>query len=279
MILALLRLFRPHYSLPLTFGFIVIVSYATAADFSGIEKSLTLSSLSLFFIISSAYALNDLCDIETDKINNPSRPIPSGKISSQVASRSGLICFHIGMLFAITASLSFFFVILIVAAALIFYNRCSKRLGYFKAPLVALIATSLYPMAFALAFSKINFTAASTKSLYIFPVWFFIIATAYEIFKDIRDIEGDSLTGPSSRWSIQTARGLTVIAAFIALLPSLLGFCHLIYSLSAIVTFILAITTCFSPAKTAIKLIYTNVFIIAAFSYLELLILQHYTSG
>ncbi len=69
MILALLKLMRLYYGLPLAGGFIVILSYLTGGNIDHILEKAVLASLSLVSVISAGYILNDVCDVEIDKIN------------------------------------------------------------------------------------------------------------------------------------------------------------------------------------------------------------------
>jgi len=48
------------------------------------------------FITAAGNALNDMCDIEIDRINKPNRPLPSGKISIKNAKRFMIIMFILG---------------------------------------------------------------------------------------------------------------------------------------------------------------------------------------
>ena len=80
MSLALLRLMRLYYSVPLAAGFIVILSYLTGGNLVSIFDKVVLSFFSLLSIISASYVFNDVCDIEIDKINCPSRMLAAGRI-------------------------------------------------------------------------------------------------------------------------------------------------------------------------------------------------------
>lgn len=73
MLTAIIKLIRPYYSLPLTLGYIIIVSYLTACDLAPIRQPLIFASCSLLLAMSGAYALNDLCDIGIDRIITPNR--------------------------------------------------------------------------------------------------------------------------------------------------------------------------------------------------------------
>lgn len=188
MILSLIRLTRPYYSLPLSAGLLVIASYLTGGNFNDI---LWLAGfLSLYCVISGGYILNDICDIAVDKINQPGRIIPSGKTNQTIASFVFIILFIAGLALAWLVGLRFFIVLAAIAAGLIIYDLFSKSMGLFKNILVAILVTALYPLAFALADPVIT---ARVKVLFIHPAWLFMTAWGYEMLKDILDTKGDSL--------------------------------------------------------------------------------------
>tara|TARA_B100000287_G_C20666488_1_gene791906 strand:+ start:693 stop:1652 length:960 start_codon:yes stop_codon:yes gene_type:complete len=79
-------LFRTGNSVTGIFGVILGASLATRGFPSGEQAIITfLHALSVMTFMFSWNALNDLFDVEIDRINRPDRPLPSGKISIQSA--------------------------------------------------------------------------------------------------------------------------------------------------------------------------------------------------
>jgi 4-hydroxybenzoate polyprenyltransferase len=161
---------------------------------------------------------------------------------------------------------------IITVLGLIFYNIYSKRMGIFKDILAAALVTLLYPLAFAFT------DAAQTprlKSLFIFPIWFFLTTMGYEILKDIRDAKGDS--GIRSFFTIDykllsaISRTLIIVAGLIAFLPFFLGYCKSIYLIAAIIAFVLAIFATMTKPETAIRYVYMEVLLITLGSMADLL--------
>lgn len=72
------QLFR--LELPIAAGICIIAGELLATGNSISVYDLIKGFLAGFFISSSALILNDYFVIEADKINSPSRPIPSGKV-------------------------------------------------------------------------------------------------------------------------------------------------------------------------------------------------------
>ncbi|MEW4487351.1 UbiA family prenyltransferase [Thalassoglobus sp. JC818] len=70
---------------------------------------------------------NDIFDIEQDREERPSRPIPSGAISPQAALRFGAILMGIGLLCAAIAGLPTLVLAIALAASVLAYDRYMKR--------------------------------------------------------------------------------------------------------------------------------------------------------
>ena len=195
MIIALTRLMRLYYSLPLSLGMVVIVAYIVGGNLVSVGFSLVVAFLALCCSISASYVLNDVCDVSIDAINFPNRMMPAGRVSRRVALMWSVSLFVAGLILAIFCGVQFLLVLSMVVVGLILYDIYSKRIGLFKDVLVSVLVTSLYPLAFTLA-KPIE--TSVLKSLYIFPVWLFLSALSYEMLKDIRDIKGDSQANQKS---------------------------------------------------------------------------------
>jgi geranylgeranylglycerol-phosphate geranylgeranyltransferase len=276
MIRPFLRLIRLYYSLPLSIGLLVIVSYVTAGRLSGLAPTLALAIASLTCLLSAGYALNDFCDIASDRVNAPYRPIAAALIKPRTALAASIAFFAAAIILAAFAASAFALAIILISIALISYDLFSKRLGLLKPLFVALLVTALYPLAFTLADPV---PSPRLCVLYIHPAWLFLSALAYQMLKDVRDLKGDTPLHLSShkayasaKWFLPAARTLMFIAAAITLLPNILGLCGPVYLASAILACILAAISVFKTPRPAIRLIYAHVFLITAGSLLDLLI-------
>lgn len=276
MITALIRLSRPYYSLPLSCGLIVISSYVAGGDLSVIGLKLVPAFLSLFFILSAAYTLNDVCDIVVDTINNPNRMLPKGHVTRKTALAGSIILFVIGIALAFFCGWRFFCVLSLVTLGLVVYNLYSKKMEIFKDILVAILTTSLYPLSLALTEPV---STPRVNALYIFPVWLFLTTAGYEMLKDIRDVKGDSILKDKQHQSycvnprfLLSARLIILAASLLTILPYVFGYCKLIYLASSLLAILLAILSLRQPPAKAIRFIYAEVFIITAGSWVDLLI-------
>ena len=85
---------------------------------------LAISSISLYM---SGMVLNDLCDIESDRINNPSRPIPSGHISKKQAIMFYGLLSLIGVATAGIASFTSLAVACMLVSMIYMYSSLLKK--------------------------------------------------------------------------------------------------------------------------------------------------------
>jgi 4-hydroxybenzoate polyprenyltransferase len=181
-----------------------------------------------------------------------------------------------GMTLGGFCGLPFFLVIASIAGMLVCYDMFSKRMGVFKDVLVAILMTSLYPLAFTLTEST---QTPRLSVLYIHPVWLFLSSLGYEMLKDLRDMKGDSqVHGQDFNYCkdkrfVIISRVLVVAGSLVTLLPFILGYCKHIYLATSIVAIILAIASTFQKPSVAIRYIYTDIFIITAGSMADLLVL------
>ena len=74
-----------RFELPFSAGVCVVMGQVLAlGHFASVFQTIY-GFLSLFFISASILVLNDYFDIETDRINAPDRPIPSGAVAPSEA--------------------------------------------------------------------------------------------------------------------------------------------------------------------------------------------------
>lgn len=275
MIFPSFKLMRLYYAIPLAGGLIVIVSYVVGGEICSIRNKLILSFFSIFSVISGGYVLNDVCDIDVDKINCPNRVLPKGEINSKTAVTLSIILFGIGFILGALCNLRFLLLIICITATLIFYDIYSKRIGIFKDVIVAALITSLYPLAFALTEPV---PTPRLKSLFIFPAWLFLSSMGYEMLKDIRDVKGDRkinyerLNYCKDKRFLLISRAFVIAGSLITLLPFFLGYCKHVYLAASIGAIILAIFSTFKIPAIAIRYIYIEIFLITAGSMTDLLV-------
>ncbi len=274
MIRSLIRLTRPYYTVPLTAGLPVIAAYVAGGRPNAAEGSLLWAMAALWSVLSAGYVLNDYCDIRFDAVNSPQRPLPGKEIAPGVALAASGVLFGLGLLLAAPCGLPFFLLLTAVAAGLAAYDVYSKRLGLLKPLVVALLTTSLYPLAFALTEAV---DTPRLRVLAIHPVWLLLTTLGYEMLKDIRDVPGDRAEGNRREAErragpgfLAAARATLLAASLLTLLPYALGYCKEVYLLSAIAAIGLVVLAILQRPVRAIPYVYASVVVIAAGSLADL---------
>jgi len=157
--------------------------------------NLVLGVITYFFLAGSGMTINDIYDIEIDKINRPSRPIPSGRVSSYQAKQLYVITLLLGLFFAVINSLIHTINVLTIILAGLFglmgwiYAKWGKKSGFLGNLLVSV------------SFSIGLIYGALLNSQNIPPYIFFFFLTSFflllsrELIKGCEDIEGDQTKG------------------------------------------------------------------------------------
>jgi 4-hydroxybenzoate polyprenyltransferase len=272
---ALIKLIRLYYSLPLSAGLTVIVMYLTGPSLATLPPALPWACLALFLIIAGAYSLNDLCDITSDRINHPQRVLVRGHFSMRAAKILAIVLFLTGNLCAACCNTGYWIGLILVCAGLIVYDLTSKRLGVFKAVLVATLTSSLYPLAFTLGGLPATERA---RTLWFHMIWFFLTALAYEMYKDILDTKGDRTIATRAShdrqqlWYQRLAPWTVLVSTVFLIPPAVLGYCQWIYLIAVLDAIVCALVALRSSVRGAIIWLYASVVIVTLGSFLDLLV-------
>ncbi len=176
-----------------------------------LPASLWIAAFSAAAIMAGGNALNDLWDLETDRINHPHRPLPSARLTPRAAGIECVALFSLGL------GLSLFLPpegIVTAAAAcgcLVAYNRRLKHI-----PLAGNVAVSLLC---GMAFFYGGFAVRAPVPAAVPALFAAIYHLAREILKDAQDIPGDRMAPGGTlplRWG--PARSCRLAVAAYALL-------------------------------------------------------------
>lgn len=182
----------------------VLTKYALISSYvepslSNIEFLIFISSVLL--IASGGYIINDIYDIEVDRINKPNKLFIGESISVRNAWISYVILTVLGILFGVLISYkkhlfdhSFYFVA--TALGLFLYSKFLKRLpligNLLISILVSLVIFLIYDIDYKLAIKRDVFTNLSLLIVVFYYIIFSFLATLIrEIIKDVEDIDGD----------------------------------------------------------------------------------------
>lgn len=153
--------------------------------------NIILGAITYFFIAASGMVINDIYDIEIDKINRPQRPIPSGRISIHQAKIIFFITYGVGIIISIFHSLFFRLGFLNIILAVFFgfigwvYAKWGKKSGFFG-NLIVSVSFSI-----GLIYGAILNNALIPSYIYFFFLTSFFLLLSREVIKGCEDIEGD----------------------------------------------------------------------------------------
>tara|TARA_R110000787_G_scaffold263713_2_gene369558 strand:- start:5588 stop:6496 length:909 start_codon:yes stop_codon:yes gene_type:complete len=179
----------------------LISSYLSQTSLTNLE--FILLSLSVLLITAGGYIINDIFDIEVDKINKPEKVIVSDSISLKNAWIYYFMLSSIGLLLGIYLSfekqLNFFSLYFIVAIILLFlYSRFLKRLPLIGNLTISLLVSLSIFLIYAFDNSVLNFKSDGLNSLFLTVIIFYYLLFSFfstlvrELIKDIEDVNGDN---------------------------------------------------------------------------------------
>ncbi len=177
---AVLKISRPGN---FTITFIAVVIAALISTDNPEFTTILLGALSISFACSAGNIINDIYDLEIDRINRPNRVLPSGMLSVDTAKILYGLFLTISIGLSGCNGLKSVLFVIIVNATLYFYSVRLKHI-----PLLGNFIVSL------LTFSALIYGAMIAGNVYagIIPgVFAFFTNFIREIIKDIEDVKGD----------------------------------------------------------------------------------------
>ncbi len=135
-------------------------------------------------ITAAGNTVNDICDIEIDRINKPSRPLPSGDLNIERARVFMVVMFILGNLAGLLLGFWSLFISLFVATLLLFWY--AYRLRH-----IALVGNIVVSFLSALTFLFAAQAFGDLKLGYVPFLLTFILSLVREIVKDLEDMDGD----------------------------------------------------------------------------------------
>lgn len=190
MIKGYIRLVRPINMV------IVVASVAIGAFLSGDLRSLSvlLACVSAGLVLAGGNCLNDVFDLEIDRINNPQRPIPSGSLSRRGASICGGAMLAAGTALSAPIGGQALGIVASASVLLVFYGLWLKRCMLLGNLVVSLLA--------ALAFVFGGVAVGNPKGTWFPAVFAFLFHLGREVVKDAEDVKGDR------KWGVRSLAGV-----------------------------------------------------------------------
>ncbi|WP_246263885.1 UbiA family prenyltransferase [Metallosphaera tengchongensis] len=221
---AFLRLVRIHNVIGASLGAFTgyVVSSMWKFNLLEIVEAIVVVAL----VSAGGYAINDVYDVEIDKINKPDRPIPSGSVSVGTATALSYALMGLGTVIAIFQGLYEFLVALLTSVALVIYARDLKKTGLYGNLIVA--STT----ALSLFYGGLSYHSGFwIQRIWIPVLYTFLLTLAREIIKGVEDYRGDmahgvrtlaTTNGIARAWQI--ARITLLITEVTSPAPLILGF-------------------------------------------------------
>ena len=145
------------------------------------------AALAAALVAGAGNGLNDVADLEIDRINRPDRPLPAGHLSRRAALAQCLVLAFAGAGIALWQGPALGGMALLVAAMLVLYDLWLKRTALWGNLLVSALAAATFPFG-ALAVGQLG-------RAWIPAGFAFLFHLGREIIKDLEDVEGDHAEG------------------------------------------------------------------------------------
>jgi geranylgeranylglycerol-phosphate geranylgeranyltransferase len=147
---------------------------------------MALIAIVVIALSNGGFALNDVYDRDIDKINQPGRPIPGGRIGASQALVIGTGNLAAAAVLSLLLPGWCIAVVQIDVALLVAYAIWSKKMGILKGVVVAYLVASGFLIG-AYTFDRIGTVIGTLIGAAFFAT------LARELVKDVQDIEGDRL--------------------------------------------------------------------------------------
>jgi len=193
-----LEIMRPVNSVMV--GVAIIVGAAITGGINILDNLMILfySFITGFTLTGASMAINDYYDREIDAINEPKRPIPSGRISPEGAVIFTAILSVFGLASSWQITVSAFIVALFAWAVMMSYSMWGKKTGF--------LGNLMVSSCIGLPFVYGGLLSGKIWASLSFSLLAFLSNTGREITKGIVDIQGDKAAGIRT---IAVTRGAT----------------------------------------------------------------------
>jgi geranylgeranylglycerol-phosphate geranylgeranyltransferase len=223
------RFIRPEI---IILGVVCVYIGALVAGSEPLSLKLILGMIAMFCIGAGCHPFNDYFDYEIDKINHPSRPLPSGVFKRISGLYIGLILFAISVVLSLLINIFCFAIMLLIIILTFFYESYVKDKGVLGNFLVAFTVSLAFIYGGAIAFDFL-------KPLFFSLVTFFVFF-GREVILDVRDFEGDKKTRKTlpliigEKRSIYFGNVLVIISGILLFIPFFYDLYSIWYGLMAI---------------------------------------------
>ena len=250
-LIALLSLIRPINSFMI--GLAVVVGIAIGSPDMLFSRLTIYGFITGFSISSYSMIINDIYDIEIDKVNQPERPLAKQIISINSALSLSLILLLIGLTSSLIISYYNIIITAIFSFLSWFYNIWGKKQG--------IIGNSIVASSMSIPFIFGGIMTGNVSLLFwSISLIAFLSGMGREIIKTIADVEGDKIKGIKSvsiqfgsRNAMLIACGFIIISILISFIPVYLNLIQIYYIPLLILTDLILIYSVFLLSKNYSK--------------------------
>ncbi len=217
-----MRLTRPPNGVMMFLG--VLAGYYVSSGRAPDAPQALLALLTAYCLNGSSMVVNDLIDLEVDRVNAPERPLPSGEVGVREAVAFGALLGSLGLASSFLLGPVPFAIALASYAVALAYNLRLKPLGLIGNAAVSSTVGAPFLFGSAIA-TGIPETGAVTLALLAG-----ISNLGREVVKGIADVEGDRsrnlrtvALGRGERAAAKLGASFVIAAVLLSPLPYLLG--------------------------------------------------------
>lgn len=203
----------------LMIGFAVLIGEAIALGSLPSLSQAVFGFLTASLMLAGTMVLNDVQDIQIDRVNSPERPLPSGRVTIKRAYAFSLVLSALSITFSAFLGILPLLTALVALSLMIYYNTRGKKTGF--------LGNAVVSFNVALPFFFGGLAVNNLRPLlFIFFLLAFLANLAREVAKGISDIAGDSAKGVRTvavtlgpATAARVSSGLFVVAVLLSFAP------------------------------------------------------------
>lgn len=216
--------------------FTVFVAGFIARHGNSIPVALVIASITGGLVCAAGNVINDIYDKEIDKINRPSRPLPSGRISITEAWRLYSVFNLLALVLSLFINTASFVIVIVTIGVLFLYSKKLKRI------IIAgnITVASLTGLAFIFGGAAVgNFSNSLIPAVFAL-----LINLIREIVKDMEDVEGDyanKVVTFSKKYGTPTAAKLILMLTMLLIAATIIPFIIRYYKIEYFISVMIAV--------------------------------------
>lgn len=222
-----------HYYL----NFLIGLLLAATSPLLNVNWATWLSGAIVAFAYYAAYmyalGVNDISDLQTDKVSNSNRPLPRGKLSNEDLKEFNFAFLILALVAAYLSGIVIFYAVLVAVMASYVYSVQPLRLK--RVPFVSTFLIGLASLTAVLSgFYFLHFTKAISSFPLSFAAAILMFHTLWGAVKDLKDREGDRADKVITFANLFSEKGSRLAVSALAVLgylsvPLVLGIPALIF--------------------------------------------------